>query len=183
MTYKKRHRDLIMAVLLCSAAIVKAPAKADDVTAQRDNPTSVWCTTSQPADNGPNDWLKIPEQSIHLVRASMQEKAKASLTNSTIVEMTENGIIPYLRDGETVSQDNHIYLVRAAAFYVNDKYELPKPAFRNLPFNVSYSPSRGMLVVANFALGYAGVSPTNLALAVESPNPISRSEAVCLRTQ
>jgi hypothetical protein len=73
--------------------------------------------------------------------------------------------------------------VRAAAFYVSDKYELPKAAFGYLPFNVSYSPSRRLLDVANFALGYADISPTNLALAVESLNPIDRSEAECLRTQ
>lgn len=183
MTFEKRHRNFIIAVLLCSTAIVRAPAKADDLTAQQDKAMSLWCTTSQPADNGPNDWVNLPEQSIHVVRASMQEQAKVSLTDRTIVEMAEKSIIPYLRDGETVSQANHIYLVRAAAFYVSDKYELPKPAFRNLPFNVSYSSSRGMLLVTNFALGYAGVTPTNLALAVESPSPISRSEAICLRTQ
>jgi hypothetical protein len=182
MTFKKRYCDVTMAVFLCSIVLGRAPAKADDMTRQRDNIASLWCSTSQTAYNGPNDWMKLPEQSIHIVRASMQEQAKASLTNS-VIEMTETSITPYLREGETVSQDKHIYLVRAAAFYVNDKYELPKPAFRNLPFTVSYSPSRGLLAVVNFALGYAGVSPTNLALVVESPDPISRSEAVCLRTQ
>jgi hypothetical protein len=176
-----RHHDLIIAAILCSAVI--AGARADDVTALRNNPASAWCATSQPAENGPSDWVKLPEQSIHVVRASMQERAKASLTNSAIVEMTEKSISPYLRDGETVSQNKHIYFVRAAAFYVNDKYELPKPAFRNLPFDVSYSPSRDVMVVANLALGYAGVGPNNLALAIESPNSISRSEAICLRTQ
>jgi hypothetical protein len=138
---------------------------------------------SQAADNDPNDWVKLPDQALHVVRASMQKQAKNILSKKALVKMSDEDIGPYLQDGENVSQEKFLYVIRAAAFYVNEKYELPKPAFRRLPFNVSFSPSRDLLVVVNFALGYAGTKPTNLALVIESPKAVRGSEAICLRTQ
>jgi hypothetical protein len=183
MTFRKRYWVVVVMASLCTATIPRAPTRADEMTAQRDNPAPLWCTTSQAADNGLNDWVKLPEQSIHIVRAPMQDRAKNILATNTFVEMAEKDVLPYLRDGENVTRRRHFYLAQAAAYHVNEKYELPKPAFRNLPFDASYSPSRDPLTIVNFALGYAGVTPSNLALVIEVPNVIGRSMAVCLRTQ
>ena len=151
MIFRKRYWFVVVMASLCTAMIPRAPARADDMTAQRDNPAPLWCTTSQTADNRPNDWVKLPEQSIHVVRASMQAQAKNILAANTFVEMAEKDVVPYLPDGENVTRGKHFYLVRAAAYYVSEKYELPKPAFRDLPFDASYSPSRDTLIIVNFA--------------------------------
>jgi hypothetical protein len=127
--------------------------------------------------------VKFPKQSIHVVRASMQDRAKNILAANALVQMSEREIVPYLKSGEKLSHGSFSYLVRAAAYYVNEKYEFPMSAFNALPFDASYSPSRDTLIVTNFALGYAGMTPSNLALAIEVPSVIGRSEAVCLRTQ
>jgi hypothetical protein len=180
--FRRPHRTLVVNMMLCCAVTVpSAPIKAAVVTAPKNKP--IWCATTQFADGGPNDWVKLTEQSTHIVRPAMQDRAKAALADEPFIELTEGAVGPYLRDGEALSKRKHIYLVRAAAFYVNDKYDLPKTASGDLPLEVSYSSSRNMLLVSNFALGYAGIVPSNLALVIESSNPARRFEAVCLRTQ
>lgn len=182
MIFRKHHQRLAMLSLIVAASVL-AFARTGAVMNQEDESTSSWCAKSQVADNGPNDWVRLSHQSIHVVRASMQARAKDILARDKFVRVTDRDVIPYLRDGESVSQGRFIYLVRAAAFYVDENYELPKPAYRNLPFDASYSPSRDTLAIVNFALGHADINPTNLVLVIEAPNAIGGCEAVCLRTQ
>ena len=181
MTFSGTCRSVLTGIVWCASGALASPSMADNVTPSKNHP--LWCITAQPEYSGSHDWVKLSEHSVHVVRATMQGQAKAALAQKSIIEMTLGDARLYLRDGENLSDGKHIYLVRAAAFYVDDKYDLPRPAFRNLPFDVSYSQSRHMLSVSNFALGYAGIVPTNLALVVESVDRVGRSEAICSRTQ
>lgn len=142
-----------------------------------------WCQINPTlSDNGKNDWVELPNRALHLVRASMQEEAKKSLSIASFKELTEKEARPYLHDTEAISQSQHLYLVRGAAFGVDDKYEMPTIVFGRPAFGVFFSPSRKRLDINSYALGGIG-APTNLVLIIEAPETIQGLDVSCLAAQ
>lgn len=157
---------------------------AEGLSRQQNASDFLWCKIGAAiGDSGAADWVTLSNAATHIVPASMQARAKITLSEVPFIPLSNDQVSRYLGTKENTSQGGFPYLVRAAAFYVSADYEVPKQAFGKLPFDVSFSPSRDKLVITNVALGYGGAPPINLALVVDAPQPISQLEAVCKTTQ
>ena len=169
----------IFACLISCRMDVSEPPKTVGGTSV-DVAQSLWCKIDPPSLGDASDWVKIPPRSIHIVRAQMQEVAKSSLGKDLFVELINGIASPYLRKGETISGHAQIYLIRSAAFYVSKNYELGQKVDGKIPIDAYYSPARKLMAIVHVALAQRGTLPSNLALIVESPGPISATSAACL---
>jgi hypothetical protein len=181
--------------LIFSLTILPCACVANEAEA---SPEPSWCSIDKYGrnDGKPMDWEKLENKHIHMVRASMQERAKKYLFDSNFFPINKRRAEFYLQDGDSLGGNKFVYLVRAASMDLKVKdieNSIFKPKYydNNTPFNdggsfnsklpflVSISPSRRKMGIVTVFFG-KNRTPLNVALLIDSPLKITSSYSGCL---
>lgn len=173
---KYNYLFVIMSLLLCTSTVMSKDA--DPRT------SSTWCAVN-PANNndrGPDDWIKLEKASIHVVRGSMQKAAGRALSRKNYVHISVNKARNYISDREAITDINYIYLVKSASLNVAEDRDSGK-IIGVARFQGYFSPSRNKLEISDPSLSHAGMTPSNLALVIESRGRVLKYSSICLTAE
>jgi hypothetical protein len=160
------------AVIIGVCVMTALPSAAAKSTRSA-TPESPWCTTN-PVQAMRGRSIQLPENRLHIVRASKQADAKQQLSDKAFVRIERREVAQFLNSPAQVSSDNIYYLVRASAYGIDENYKISGRLVADL------FPMEKALQIFNLSLSRPGDVAKNFAVVVETDTEIQKVEIICL---